>query len=724
MFFISRVLWLASNPAVTLHVYGAVQQAPASPGVDGRPAGERSMAERRSRRTRRGRRGGLGAKVWVIGWLALIATAGGQAQGTREERLCQSMARHLERLEASPRSRPETLAQARQQYRQRCDETAPASAPSAAAAPAPVPPPAAPRPRTPGRFADWNDALDDQCRQWTDGDAADRRTRCAQLKIDRALAEQRLERTEVDACTADAAAAATSPARSSSARQRELMASRMARLGGPAHWAWEGHGGCRLAQRVRSTFSDLDLPPAIAARGGTVSEAEARARLCETDPRLPFCAGAAAAASAGGREQPYWRWQSQAYSQCLAEPAAGRARDHCARSIVERALSEGRAAPAAVDACRARWQAGARSEPEMMAVEQCLLALALLEQAAGSRAAEAAAGPATGGPPGLNLQGLSRADLVVPLYAGDLAKVPAGAEDLRYMLTSFGRLNESCPNLGLAGTAMRIAQAQVRQTQEAVVRGLSGRGSTADALTTLGAANEMMKMLPDCERIVDDEPRRQACIAERDSAFQVQRSPAAVADATRLIERHGCGSVQMTRYAQQLSAWLLAPPGSRGSLAGLDQHPQAPALARLFDNCRRQAGDGVADAWCGCYVRNFANAPRGTRSAPAEVLDAAAHSAFIGGPQAWYAPPDIGDCQPYWPAIERWRREQAARALVTACLVQQQPAEVVLAPDVKRCRYRSGAGFVELRAAQCPARLHAHEWGHEPVPCGGAAGGR
>lgn len=669
--------------------------------------------------TRRGCRAGAGARALAAGLLAIFAAAGAQAQSTREERLCQSMARHLERLEASPRTRPETLEHARQQYRQRCDGavTVPA-APAAAAAPAPVPvpSPAAPRLRTPGRFADWNDALNDQCREWTDGDAAGRRTRCAQLKIDRALAEGRLDRPEVDACTAVGAAAAAPPTRSTSARQRELMDSRMAGLGGPAYWAWEGHGGCLLAQRVRSTFSDPDASPAFAAKGATVPEAQARARLCETDPRLPFCRGAAALP--GGREQPYWRWQSQAYSQCLAQPAAGRARDHCARSVVERALSEGRAAPAAVDVCRTHWQAGARNEPEMMAVDQCLLALALLEQAASSRVAEAAAGPAPGGPPRLNLQGLNRPDLVVPLYAGDLAKVPAGAEDLRYMLTSFGRLNESCPNLGLAGTAMQIAQAQVRQTQEAVARGLSGRGSAADAMSALGAANEMMKTMPDCDRILDDQPRREACIAERDSAFQVQRSPAAVTDATRLIEHHGCGSVQMTRYAQQLSAWLLAPPSSRGSLAGLDKHPQAPALARLFENCRRQAGNGVADTWCGCYVRNFANAPRGTRSAPADVLDAAAHSAFIGGPQAWYAPPDIGDCQPHWPAIERWRREQAlGRPVVTACLMQQQPADVVLAPDVRLCRYRSAAGVVELRAAQCPARLHTHEWGSEAVPC-------
>ncbi len=562
--------------------------------------------------TGRGCRAGSGARALATALLALFAVVGAQAQSTREERLCQSMARHLERLEASPRTRPETLEHARQQYRQRCEGAVPAPAAAAAVGAAPVPPPAAPPQRT---------------------------------------------------------------------------------------------------------------PPATAAKGGTVSEAEARARLCETDARLPFCG--AAAALPGGREQPYWRWQSQAYSQCVGQPAAGRARDHCARSVVERALSEGRVAAAAVDACRASWQGGERSEPEMMAVDQCLLAAALLEQAASSRVAEAAAGPAPGGPPGLNLQGLSRADLVAPLYAGDLAKVPAGAEDLRYMLTSFGRLNESCPNLGLAGTAMQIAQAQARQTQEAVARGLSGRGSAADAVTALGAANEMMKTLPDCERIVDDPPRREACIAERDSAFQVQRSPAAVADATRLIERHGCGSAQMTRYAQQLAAWLLAPPGSRGSLAGLDKHPQAPALARLFDSCRRQAGSGVADAWCGCYVRHFANSPRGTRSAPAEVLDAAAHGAFIGGPQAWYAPPDIGECDRYWPAVERWRREQAAaRPLVTACLVQQQPAEVVLAPGMQLCRYRSGVGVVELRAAQCPARLHAHEWGSEAVPCGGAAGGR
>jgi hypothetical protein len=49
--------------------------------------------------------------------------------------------------------------------------------------------------------------------------------------------------------------------------------------------------------------------------------------------------------------------------------------------------------------------------------------------------------------------------------------------------------------------------------------------------------------------------------------------------------------------------------------------------------------------------------------------------------------------------------------------VQQQAAQTLLRPDLLACRYQSAAGTVELRAAQCPARLHAHEWGGEAVSC-------
>ncbi|MCA0241243.1 MAG: hypothetical protein LCI02_10295 [Proteobacteria bacterium] len=665
------------------------------------------------------------AAAFALALAAALAAGSCHAQPEVEERLCASMARHLERLEASPRTRPEALAQARERYRQRCDaasQAAPAAAPTATAPP-PQQPPAAPvtRTQTPGRFVDWNRALDADCRPTPPGgDGSGMATRCAQAKIDRALAERRLDQAEVDACLAPGPSADSGAATERAARPRDRAEARRAALGGPAYWAWEGPGGCRLVDRVRTTFAAPPEDATTTAATNTTTDAAAQARMCSLDPRLPFCRSAESLplSPPGSRGEPYWRWQAQAYSQCGAQLAAGQPREHCARRIVEQALAERRAAPAAVDACRARWRAGARDEPEPMSVDQCLLAAALLEQAATSRVVDAAAARPSSAPPALNVQGLNRPELVAPLYAGDGARVSNDVENTSYALTSFGRLNEACPNLGLAGTAMQIAQAQVRRTQEAVARGVSGRGSAADAATTIAAANEMMKMLPDCERIVDDPPRREACRAERDSAFQVQRSPPALADASRLIERHGCAGPQMARYARQLADWLLAPPGGRGSLAGLERHPQAPALNRLFEQCRRQAGDGVADAWCGCYVRSFAGAPRGTRSAPADVLDAAARSAFVGGPLAWYAPPEIAECEPRRQAIDRWRRDQAiARPVVTACLVQQAPAEVLLQPDLQACRYRSAGGTIELRATQCAPRLLAQEWGSEPVAC-------
>jgi hypothetical protein len=644
----------------------------------------------------------------AIAGLSWIAALGAFGQTMPDDRQCQSMAQYLQRMEASAHTRPEALARARQRYRQQCETTAPAD--PAAAAASPPPEPTATRAQTPGRFADWNAAVDTACRQSAaSGDATGLHTRCAQAKIDRALSEQRLGQAEVDACLAHNPPPSGAATRTT-ARQRELSDARHAALGGPAYWAWEGRGGCRLVDRVRSTFAEP------AGRGSTADKATAQARMCELDPRLPFCAAAVAGSVSSHGDEPYWRWQHQVYSRCAAAPTAGRERDHCARSVVEQALAERRVADAAVQGCRSRWQAGPRDEPEMMAIDQCLVGASVLEQAATSRVIDAAPVRSPAAPP-LATQGLGRPDMVLPLYAGELARVPAGAEDLRYGLSAFGKLNAVCGNLGLAPVALQIAQANLRQTQQALQRGLSGEGSMADALTVLGAFNEMLKMLPDCERLHDDPPGRAACLAEQESAFKVQPSSQAVADTGRLLAHHGCSSPQILRYSQQLSAWLLQPDASRGTLAGLDKHPQAAALNRLFDNCRSQAGAGTADAWCGCYVRGFASAPRGSRFAPAEVLDAAAASAFIGGPQAWYAPPDIEHCQPQRQAIERWRRDQMLRPLVTACLLQQQPAQILLRPDLQACRYQSAAGTVELRAAQCPPRLHAHEWGGEAVAC-------
>lgn len=648
------------------------------------------------------------AAIAGLSWIAALDAAG---QTMPDERPCRSMAQYLQRMEASAHTRPEALARARERYRQQCEAAASATpATPATTAGSPPPEPTVPRVQTPGRFVEWNAALDTACRQPApSGDGGSLHTRCAQAKIDRALAEQRLGRAEVDACLAQnppAGGAATG----SSARQRELSDARRTALGGPAYWAWEGQGGCRLVDRVRSTFAEP------AGRGTPVDTAAAQTRMCELDPRLPFCAATAARPSPPDGDKPYWRWQHEAYARCVARPSAGRERDHCARSVVEQALAERRVAAAAVENCRSRWQAGPRGEPEMMAIDQCLVGTSLLEQAATSRVIDAAPARAPTWPP-LATQGLSRPDVVLPLYAGESARVPATAEDLRYGLSSFGKLNAACPNLGLAPVALQIAQASLRYTQEALQRGLSGEGSAADAMTALAAFNEMLKTLPDCDRLHDDPPRRAACIAERESAFQVRPSPQAVTDAGRLLEHHGCSSPQILRYSRQLSAWLLQPGASRGTLVGLEHHPQAAALNRVFDNCRRQSGAGTADAWCGCYVRGLASAPRGSRFAPADVLDAAAASAFIGGPQAWYAPPDIEKCEPQRQAIERWQRDQMARPFVTACLLQQQPAQTLLRPDLQACRYQSAAGVVELRAAQCPARLHAHEWGGEAAPC-------
>lgn len=650
--------------------------------------------------------------------LMLAAVADGSA-ATSDERLCRSMAQRLERMAVQARTTPQALADAQARYGQRCEGEAAAPAPELTAQVAPVSSPTTgfARARTEGSFATWNATLDSECRQRPAfGNAAERRTECAQLKIDRAVQERRLDRTEVEACVPPEGLQQGPSGRPAASRQADRQVARFASLGGSAYWAWDAPGGCALAQRVRKTFAASDTTTARAGGDDPAAQARAQAQMCELDPRLPFCA-ATPALQLPASDDLYWRWQHQVYSRCTAQAQPGQARDFCARSVVDQALAQRRVAPAAVESCRAQWQGGPRSEPEAMAIDQCLVAAALLEQASTSAYTRP---PQRRAAPQWAPQGLNRPDIVEALYSGDLSRMPDAAEDGRYALTTFGRLNAACPTLGLSATGVRIAQRMAAETQASAQRALSGRGNLSDLATVLWGANEMLKTLPDCDRWHDDESRRAACVAEKESAFRIDPSRPAAEDVSRLLRQHACTSPQIRRYAEQLSAWLLQPSAARSAMAWARGHPESAALDRMFENCRQQAGDGAADAWCGCYVRGWAGT-RSSRMSPAVVLDAAARSAFVGDPQAWHTPADTESCEPHRRTINLWRRDRAVQrpAVVTACLVQQAPAHTILAPDLQSCRYRSAGGELELRARQCAPQLEARHWGGEAVACEG-----
>jgi hypothetical protein len=84
-----------------------------------------------------------------------------------------------------------------------------------------------------------------------------------------------------------------------------------------------------------------------------------------------------------------------------------------------------------------------------------------------------------------------------------------------------------------------------------------------------------------------------------------------------------------------LSSWLLLPTHRRYAISWTQGQPRAGEYDTMFENCRRQAGDGMADGWCGCYVKQYSVAKPGTRASPVDVMANAKTTAFVGDYRVW-----------------------------------------------------------------------------------------
>ena len=142
-----------------------------------------------------------------------------------------------------------------------------------------------PRVQTPGSFTDWDKAIEAECR--ASGGGPDARTKCAQVKIERAISEGRLTQDEVGACVSDASVSRPGSTERG-VRQREVQARRQSALGGDALWKWEGREGCALAQRVRLTFADSSQTKMTAqAQAGCVPQASGGKTCGDADTLVP-----------------------------------------------------------------------------------------------------------------------------------------------------------------------------------------------------------------------------------------------------------------------------------------------------------------------------------------------------------------------------------------------------------------------------------------------------
>jgi len=243
----------------------------------------------------------------------------------RCEALKQKWLEQKGRIEAAPRHLRGTSPALRDFARDCPDEARAALAADraqqlgSAAPPAPEPTaaPSGPvtRAKTPGYFVDWDRALTARC----DASTPDGRTRCAQLKIDTAVAENRLSQAEVDACRPVTARGSTPREPERAKSQRELQDSRLASLGGDAYWKWSNSAGCQLAEQVQQTFAAVAPPPVVQ----VLAPGENDLKMCEINKQHPDCKSAIAIP-----RQSYRHWETRAYAACIQAGAQGKERDH------------------------------------------------------------------------------------------------------------------------------------------------------------------------------------------------------------------------------------------------------------------------------------------------------------------------------------------------------------------------------------------------------------
>lgn len=618
-------------------------------------------------------------------------------------RHCMQLAKANDRVAAQGERSARRLLQGEANYARSCSmfgdwRTLIAGAPSTTPAaprveePLPAVAPAAPTPRvqTPGNFTDWDKAIEAECR--AAGGGAGVRTRCAQVKIERAISEGRLTQVEVDACVPGASRPGASER---DVRQRETQARRQSPLGGDALWKWVGREGCALAQRVRLTFADPGETKAPAqASVGCVPKASGGKTCDGVDTLVP---------------QGYADIGNGEFLYCIGEAPPGTTRAQCAQQAMDKGRAAGVLSSQAVAVC----QALARTDAQAVDTHRCLAERARLEVMTSSRVLQ---GSAPKSPPRHSLAGYKRSDLLGHLLSADWPWMPRDESLPVYTLNLYGTLAEACPDTGYADTLQTLVRLRTEAMRDALRQAASGQGRVEDIGPLLTVAGGLLTAMEDCYRRPDWEV--QACLKEQHRRTSLPPSPEADSDARRWLQQFKCGSAETRRLANGLSEWLLMPDAQRGSMVWALKHPRLSEYSRLFENCRRQAGGGYADAWCGCYARQHSRTNSGTLAHPQTHVDTAWQSAFVGEAGAWFQPSDLNVCERERRSLEQWRNVQRQPQRTTACLISQQGIADSVRPELQACRYRTAWGEIEFRSSPvCRPVLYAHQWGDAPVSC-------
>ncbi|MCU0920228.1 MAG: hypothetical protein MUF16_07810 [Burkholderiaceae bacterium] len=635
-------------------------------------------------------------------WQAPVVAADQSAALTRH---CMQLARANAWVAAQGERGARRLMQGEANYSRSCSmfgdwraliAGAPSTAPAAPRieepSPSVAPTASTPRVQTPGSFTDWDKAIEAECR--VSGGGPDARTRCAQVKIERAISEGRLTQDDVVACVPDASVSRPGSTERS-VRQREVQARRQSALGGDALWKWEDREGCALAQRVRLTFADSSETKVTAqAQAGCVPQASGGKTCGDADTLVP---------------QGYADIGDGEFLHCISEAVPGTTRAQCAEQAIQKGRSAGVVSSQAVAACRA----GARAEAQSVDTHTCLSERARLEVMTSSRVLQARARTS---PPKIEVTGYKRGDLIGHLSSADWPWMPRDESLPVYALNLYGKLDEACPDTGYAATMQTLVKRRTEALREALRKVAGGQGQVEDIGPLLTAAGGLLAGMEDCYRRPQWET--QTCLEEQRRRTSLPPSPEADHDARRWLQQFRCSSAETRRLTDGLSQWLLLPDAQRGSMVWALKHPRGSEYSRLFENCRLQAGAGQADSWCGCYARQHSLTTPGTRATPQVHVDTAWQSAFVGESGAWFQPADLNVCERERKLLELWRSAQRQQQRGTACLVGQQAVADSVRPELQACRYRTAWGEIEFRSSpECRPRLFAHQWGGNPVSC-------
>ncbi|MBK6973103.1 MAG: hypothetical protein IPH26_09205 [Sterolibacteriaceae bacterium] len=437
-------------------------------------------------------------------------------------------------------------------------------------------------------------------------------------------------------------------------------------------------------------------------------------------------------------------WEQAAKRECGKGANPTQAEwENCVPSVIQRALREGLISGQIVEDCKAtmtrpspynntfiwrcinRGGASAKTKgnrgprpadltleaPDLLASSRIIKMYRPISDAASSR------GPAIDG------KGFLQPEFVTNVYAGRWDWAPsAGLDVLRYYAQTVGDLNRACPDLGLDTAIVTALPYALEAGKDALARVVHGEGSPTDNAQALIWLFDFMGRPINCRRDPSDRPGDyEACVERQKEPVTVMPSREAKSDVALLVRRYGCGGRETGHYASNLLAYareMRERPYFADGLPGADT-AEGRRYRKIFDNCARQTGEGAADKWCGCYVRQLYEATLDT-----ETLGHLENNPFVDGRTYIIAVikreprfSQVYDCRGASYSMDGVRENRAPR--ITACLLGQQSAP----NGQSQCTYRAAWGEFTVREARCDVSLTSRRWGAEEIACDASAAG-